>query len=94
MSALTPICFVSLIQLYKEGLEKLDQLSEDTLKIFYSNRETEIANIMEMQFVLSYLGNISKTDSDEMTPFELQNWFNLLKKQKELEAKRAAENAQ
>lgn len=80
--------------MYKEGLENIEDLPEETLEIFYKNRENEIANIMEMQFVLSYLGHVSKTDSDEMTPFELQNWFKLLKKQKELEAKRAAENAQ
>lgn len=94
MLALTPICFVSLTQLYKDGLDQIENLPEDTLKVFYQNRENEIANIMETQFILSYLGNISKMDSDEMTPFELQNWFNLLKKQKELEAKSAAENAQ
>jgi len=46
---------------------------------------------MEMQFVLSYLGHVSKSDSDEMTWFEIHNWFKLLKKQKEAEAKRQEE---
>lgn len=53
-------------------------------------REHKIEEIMSDQFMLAYLGNISKKDSDEMTPFELRNWFELLKKQKELEANRSS----
>jgi hypothetical protein len=79
---------VSLITIYKEGFEKLDELDEETLGAFYKMREAEISYIMEVQFILSYLGNISKTDSDNMTWFELNNWFSLLKKQKELENER------
>lgn len=40
---------------------------------------------MSVQFTLAYMGHISKEDSDNMTPFELTNWYNMLKKQKELE---------
>ena len=87
-----PICFVSLIDIYlKHGFSSLDELSEEVLDSLYEAREIEISNIIEMQFVLSYMGNISKLDSDEMTWFELNNWFKLLRKQKELESKRNAE---
>jgi hypothetical protein len=48
-------------------------------------REAEVFGIMELQFVLSYNANVSKEDSDNMTPFELDNWFELLKKQRKLE---------
>jgi len=42
--------------------------------------------MIEMQFVLSYHGHISKSDSDEMSIFELNNWYEFLKKQKEMDA--------
>lgn len=58
--------------------------------MFMRLREHKIEEIMSDQFMLAYLGNISKKDSDEMTPFELRNWFELLKKQKELEANRSS----
>lgn len=77
--------FVSLIYLYEKGFEQIDNLPEETLEAFYKLRESEVSYIMEVQFMLSYLGNISKTDSDNMTWFELNNWFKLLKKQKEIE---------
>lgn len=86
-----PIYFVSLIYLYKEGFDKLEELPEKVLKEFMQLREIEIQNMMEIQFVLSYLGNISKEDSDEMTPFELKSWYNLMKKQKAMEAEKANE---
>lgn len=86
-----PICFVSLITLYKEGFEKLDDLPEEIQQEFYKVRESEISHMLELQFILSYLGNISKADSDEMTWFELNNWFKLLKKQKDIENQRALE---
>jgi len=80
-----------MITLYSIGFDKLDELSEETVLSIEKAREIEIANIMELQFILSYLGNISKDDSDNMTPFELNNWYKLLKKQKELESKRVNE---
>lgn len=86
-----PICFVSLITLYKEGFEKLDELPDEIQQEFYKVRESEISHMLELQFILSYLGNISKADSDEMTWFELNNWFKLLKKQKDIENQRALE---
>lgn len=86
-----PICFVSLITLYKEGFEKIDDLPEEIQQEFYKVRESEISHMLELQFILSYLGNISKADSDEMTWFELNNWFKLLKKQKDIENQRALE---
>lgn len=86
-----PICFVSLITLYKEGFEKIDELPEEIQQEFYKVRESEISHMLELQFILSYLGNISKADSDEMTWFELNNWFKLLKKQKDIENQRALE---
>lgn len=89
--ALTPICFVSIIYLYVVGFDKLDKLHEEDMKAFMKLREVEIQNTMEIQFILSYLGNISKQDSDEMTPFELKSWFNLIKKQKAIEAEKANE---
>jgi len=82
---------VSLITLYKEGFEKLDDLPEEIQQEFYKVRESEISHMLELQFILSYLGNISKADSDEMTWFELNNWFKLLKKQKDIENQRALE---
>lgn len=45
--------------------------------------------MIETQFVLSYYGNVSKEDSDNMTPFELNEWYKLVKKQKQLEAEPA-----
>lgn len=86
-----PICFVSLITLYKEGFEKIDDLPDEIQQEFYKVRESEISHMLELQFILSYLGNISKADSDEMTWFELNNWFKLLKKQKDIENQRALE---
>jgi hypothetical protein len=41
--------------------------------------------------VLAYLGNVSKKDSDEMTPYELKSWYSLLKKRKALEDEKANE---
>lgn len=87
-----PICFVSLIEIYKRGsLEDIEELPEETLQSLYKSRENEISNMMEMQFVLAYLGHVSKNDSDEMTWFEINNWFKLIKQQKEIEAKRQEE---
>lgn len=79
---------MSLIEIYlKHGFNSLDELPDKVIESLYEAREIQISNIMEMQFVLSYMGHISKTDSDEMTWFELNNWFKLLKKQKEVELK-------
>lgn len=83
-----PTYFVTLIELYRVGFDKLDDLPSEEFDMFMKLREGEIEEIMSLQFMLAYLGNISKADSDNMTPFELRNWFNLLKKQKELEAER------
>lgn len=82
-----PTCFVSLTYLYSVGFDRLDELPKETLNRFYEIRENEVERMMEIQFILSYLGNISKKDSDDMTPFELDNWVRLLKKQKDLENK-------
>jgi hypothetical protein len=82
---------VSLIKIYELGFDKIDELDEEVQEAFYKVRENEINYMMEIQFILSYLGNISKQDSDEMTIFELHNWFNLLKKQKAIEAEKAKE---
>lgn len=87
-----PICFVSLITLYELGFDKLDDLSDDIIESINKAREVEISNMIELQFVLSYRGNISKADSDEMTPFELKMWYNFLKKQGEIEADRVKDN--
>lgn len=48
--------------------------------------------MMEKQFILSYFANISKEDSDNMTPTELDRWVDLVKKRKELEAEQLNEN--
>jgi len=45
----------------------------------------------EKQFILSYYGNVGKADSDNMTPTELDRWFKLVKKRKELEEEQAKE---
>jgi hypothetical protein len=82
---------VSLIEIYKQGFEILDTLPEEDLLNFYKIRESEINYIMEVQFILAYLGHVSKLDSDEMTWFELTSWFSLLKKQKELENQKSQE---
>ena len=87
--ALTPIFFVSIIYLYIVGFEKLDELPDEILNDFMELRDAEIQNIMEVQFVLSYLGNISKHDTDEMTLYELRSWYNLIKKRKAMEAESA-----
>lgn len=86
-----PTYFVSLIEIYKQGFEILDTLPEEDLLNFYKIRESEINYIMEVQFILAYLGHVSKLDSDEMTWFELTSWFSLLKKQKELENQKSQE---
>ena len=83
--ALTPICFVSIIELYKYGFDTLDGLSQKLQTSFYEQREREVLDLMELQFVLSYAGNISKEDTDNMSLFELKNWFTLLKKQRQIE---------
>jgi hypothetical protein len=82
---------VNLICLYETGFDKLKDFPEDFTKSLDANRMAEVSCIMEKQFLLSYMGNISKVDSDEMTPFELNNWFELLKKQKELETSQASQ---
>lgn len=41
--------------------------------------------------MLVYKGNLSKSDVDNMSPFELKYWFSLLKKQIELEYESKAE---
>jgi hypothetical protein len=86
VSALTPICFVSLLSLYELGFDKLDELPENTIDNILKSREAEIKNMIEMQFVLAYHSNISKEDSDNMTPFEIKNWYNFLQKQSEINA--------
>jgi hypothetical protein len=48
-------------------------------------REAEVLDLMELQFLLSYHGKITKEDSDKMTIFELRQWYILLKKQVVLE---------
>ena len=80
------ICFVSLIALYEIGFDKLEELPYEIVEAFDKTRQNEILNMMELQFVLSYKGNISKQDSDEMTPFELGNWYEFLKKQVALDS--------
>ena len=42
---------------------------------------------MERQYLLGHFGHISKKDTDSMTPFELDNWFDILKKFREEEQK-------
>ena len=83
-----PTSFVSLIYLYSVGFDKLEELDDEEIEALYKLRENEIENMLELQFMLSYFCNITKADSDEMTPFELKNWYRLLKKQKELEDER------
>lgn len=86
-----PIFFVSIIYIYEKGFDKINEFPEDFLESINAARERELYGMMELQFLLSYLGNISKADSDEMTPFELNNWYEFLKKQKELESSRLSE---
>jgi hypothetical protein len=85
-----PICFVSLVYLYEVGFDKLNELPKKTLNNLLELRKSKIQEMMETQFVLSYYGKISKEDTDEMTPFELKNWFEFLKKQREIEADRSS----
>lgn len=87
-----PICFVNIITLYLEGFEILDNFDEDELQALLELRENEVLGIMELQFVLAYQANVSKEDTDNMTPFELSNWFELLKKQKQVEYDQEKEN--
>lgn len=44
-----------------------------------------------MQFALATYGGLSKEDTSSMTPFELENSFELLKRKIELEAERNSE---
>jgi len=80
-----------MIALYELGFEKLNDLPDDTIESIEKYREIEISNLMELQFVLSYAANLSKKDTDEMTPFELNNWYKLLKKQKGIELEKIKE---
>jgi hypothetical protein len=81
-----------MIVLYQIGFDRLEDFPKDVIESINKSRDDEITNMMETQFILSYLGNISKKDSDDMTPFELTNWYNFLKKQKDLENNRVQEN--
>lgn len=86
-----PIFFVSLIKLYELGFEELQNIPEDQLSNLYDQRDEEIRRIMELQFMLACECNVSKADSDNMTPFELNNWFNLWKKKLSLENEKNSE---
>ena len=83
-----------MIVLYQIGFDKIDELADDVVESINKTRDSEIANMMELQFILAYEGKIDKLSSDEMTPFELNNWYKLLKKQKDLENNRVQENNQ
>lgn len=81
-----PISFTSLISLYLTGFDKMNDLPDEILEDLDKSRQIEISNMIEMQFVLSYHAHISKKDSDDMSIFELNNWYEFLKKQKALDA--------
>lgn len=87
-----PTYFDSLIYIYEIGFDKFDELPEEVIENIYIARESEINLMMEKQFILSYFANISKEDSDNMTPTELDRWIDLVKKRKELEAEQLNEN--
>lgn len=83
VSALMLIYFVSLVNIYLEtGLDKLLELPKETLDSVLEARQNEIKSIMETQFALAYYANVSKQDSDNMTPTELDNWHKILVERK------------
>lgn len=76
---------------YKEGFHKLDGLSPVDLESLNNIRRQEIERFMSLQVALSSIGNISIEATNEMSPFELNNMFELVKKKTELENKRNSE---
>lgn len=77
--------------MYKEGFSIFDDLSISDQENFYNLRSSEVKRMLEMQFVLATYSNISTQDTDKMTPFEIENMFEFLKKKNELEAQRNRE---
>lgn len=83
--ALTQTCFVSFITLYKIGFDSLKNMPSDIFKDLEIARAREIKYIMSKQFVLSYAAHLSKADTDNMTPYELDIWLDMVKEQNALE---------
>lgn len=81
-----PTFFVSLIELYNHGFNLLDTISPELLERFYEIREIEVSDIRSRQFMLTYYTHMTKEDVDNMTPYELDQHYELLVRQKELEA--------
>lgn len=61
------------------------------MESFYNIRKQEVEQFMSLQFALSSVGGISIEATNEMTPFEINNMFELLKKKNELENQRNSE---
>lgn len=74
--------------MYKEGFSKLDDLAEEDLEAFYDIRYKALERFYNLQFTLNAVGHISIDSTNNMTPNELDNMFELLKKKVELESKR------
>ncbi len=66
-------------KLFYPGLSKLDFLNNDIIEKLLQIRENKIIEMQEVQFALSYYGHVSKEDSNNMTPLEMQVWLDLLK---------------
>lgn len=67
------------------GFDKLDSIPAADVENLFKLRDNEIKDMLELQFMLAYKVGISKADTDNMTIFELQNWFNLLKERVRIE---------
>ena len=74
-----------MIHLYKIGFEAINEVPVVDSENLFKLRDDEIKDMLELQFMLSYKANISKEDSDNMTPFEITNWFNMLKERNRVE---------
>lgn len=73
------------------GFDKFDDLDSKSKEAFRTIQKQELEELVSLQFMLVYKGNLSKSEVDNMSPFELKYWFSLLKKQIELEYESKAE---
>lgn len=62
-------------------------MKEEERELIYNARIDGIHILSQKQFLLSYLANVSKEDSDNMTIIEIDKWLDLLAEQLEKENK-------
>lgn len=80
-----PTFFVTIIELYRKGFNTLEELDEESINNFQELRKNTVEGLLKRQFELSYHTNMTKEDTDNLIPFELDYLYNLLVEQKNAE---------